>query len=346
MSFDYEFVKVWVYPILFIICGILIGIIIEKILISRLKKIEVTDKGQGWKEAIVRSLRGTLISLFTIAGIYGTIIYVPMGEALYNILPNVLKIVVILLLTVFLARIAVGLLNVYSKRSKVVLPGTSIFVNLTKILVFLIGIMILLQSFGISITPILTALGVGGLAVALALQDTLSNFFAGLQIIASKQVRPGDYVKLESLDEGFVEDITWKNTTIKALRNNLIIIPNSKLSSTIITNYHLPEKEMSIVVPVGVSYDSDLKHVETVTIEVAKELLREIEGGVPEFEPFIRYNAFADSSINFNVILRVKEFVNQYPVQHEFIKKLHERYGKEGINIPFPIRTVFMKNSK
>ena len=133
-------------------------------------------------------------------------------------------------------------------------------------------------------------MGIGGLAVALALQDTLSNLFSGLQIIASRQVRIGDYVKLNTGEEGYVTDITWRNTTIRAIPDNMIIVPNSKLASTILTNYHQPAKVMSVIVQIGVSYDSDLAKVEKITLEVAKEILREIEGGIPDFEPFIRYH--------------------------------------------------------
>jgi small-conductance mechanosensitive channel len=97
---------------------------------------------------------------------------------------------------------------------------------------------------------------------------------------------------------------------------------------------------------VGVSYDSDLEKVERVTIETPRGVMREVQGGISGSEPLLRYHTFGDSSINFTVILRISEFINQYLVKHEFIKKLHERYKKEGINIPFPTRTVYMQEEK
>ncbi|MFH1625075.1 MAG: mechanosensitive ion channel family protein, partial [Pseudomonadota bacterium] len=224
--------------------------------------------------------------------------------------------------------------------------STTIFTNLTRILIVIIGVLIVLQTLGVSITPIITALGIGGLAVALALQDTLSNLFSGFYILISRQVRVGDYVKLGTGEEGYVVDITWRNTTLRALPNNIIMVPNSKLASAITTNYNLPEKELSVRVQVGVSYDSDLEHVEKVTIEVAKGVMQDIVGDVISFEPFIRYHTFADFSINFTVIMRAKEFVDQYSMKHEFVKRLHKRYREEGIEIPFPIRTVHMKDKK
>ncbi|MBU1148046.1 MAG: mechanosensitive ion channel family protein, partial [Candidatus Omnitrophica bacterium] len=132
----------------------------------------------------------------------------------------------------------------------------------------------------------------------------------------------------------------WRTTWVRMLPNNVVVIPNKVLVSSKILNYYYPQKELAVLVQVGVHYDSDLKHVEKVTCEVAKEVMKKVQGGVPEFDPFIRYHTFADFSINFTVILRAKEFVDNYLIKHEFIKRLHERYAKEGINIPYPIRAI------
>lgn len=147
-------------------------------------------------------------------------------------------------------------------------------------------------------------------------------------------------MKLESGEDGYVEDIAWRYTTIRQLANNVTIVPNAKLASTITTNYYLPQTELAVLVQVGVSYASDLVRVEAVTVDVAREVQREVPGAVPQFEPFIRYHTFSDSSIKFSVILRGQEFVAQYLIIHEFIKRLHERYRREHITIPFPIRTL------
>jgi len=149
---------------------------------------------------------------------------------------------------------------------------------------------------------------------------------------------------LESGQEGYVMQIGWRSTRVRMLPNNILIVPNTKLVSSQITNFYLPETEMAVLVQVGVSYQSDLEKVERVTIEVAKQVLQEVEGGVKEFDPFIRYHTFSDFSINFTVILRAKEYVSKYLITHEFIKRLHRRYQQEGIEIPFPIRTVYMKS--
>jgi len=198
----------------------------------------------------------------------------------------------------------------------------------------------MMNQLGVSIAPILTALGVGGLAVALALQDTLGNLFAGIHIILSRQVHVGDYIKLDTGAEGTVADINWRNTTIRAQANNLVVIPNSKLASAIVTNFQMPEPEQSLVIPVGVAYGSDLAKVEQVTIEVARDVQRSVEGAIPEFEPFIRYHTLGESAVQLSTILRIRSFDAQFIVKHEFIRRLHDRYRAEGIEIPFPQRVV------
>lgn len=223
---------------------------------------------------------------------------------------------------------------------------SSILSLILKGAIYVVGALFIMQVLEVSIAPALTALGVGGLAVALALQDTLGNLFAGLQMLASKKLKPGDYISLEGGQEGFVEDISWRNTTMRALGNHLIIIPNSTVANTVVKNFILPDSQNSVLVAVGVAYDSDLEFVEKVTIEVAREIQKSVEGAVVDHEPFIRYNEFADSSINFNVILRSGDFTSQYVIKHQFVKALHKRYEKEGIEIPFPIRTVYLKKDK
>jgi len=342
MIADILTIKKLLLPLVFVIGGFLIGIIFEKIILREIKKISAKTKWEG-DDIFIRALHGTTTLLFTALGIYWALETTEISPEMLSFLHKALLIIVIFSVTVILSRIAVGFVNLYSRKAGGAFLSTSMFTNLTKGLVYVIGILIILQSLGISITPILTALGVGGLAVALALQDTLSNLFAGIHLIASGQIKPGHYLKLSSGEEGYVTDITWRYTTIRALPNNTIIVPNSKLASAIVTNYNIPDEEISTSVEVGVSYGSDLDKVERVTIEVAREVMKEVKGGVPEFEPVVRYSKFDDSSINFNVVLRSKEFADQYAVKHELIKRLHERYKKEGIEIPYPVRTVYIK---
>lgn len=323
--------------------SIILGAVIEKLFGYRLTK--AAEKSRSYiDDAIVGAFKGMILLWCTLAGLYFALLW-NFGYADWmNQAARVLVSIAIISVTLVGMKLTTGLISGYSHSSGGNLPSLSLFANLAKLLVFITGTLVLLQYLGISITPLLTALGVGGIAVALALQDTLSNIFAGIHILASTQIKPGDYIKLDSGAEGFVTDISWRNTSICTISNNMVLVPNSRLSTAIVTNYELPGHEMSILVNVGVSYSSDLEQVERIVIDTASELMQDGPGGVPEFEPVVRFQGFSDSSIDFIVILKTKSFTEQYMLKHEFIKKLHRRFNEENIEIPFPIRTIYLKN--
>lgn len=333
------------FALAFLVGGIILGFAVERIVFSRLRRFAKKTQWQG-DEVIIRSMRGAPILFFGILGFYSALAYLPLKPAIETLSQKALLVIIIFAVTLVIARLAAGFIKLQSSKTAGALPSASLFINLTRIVVFIIGILIILQSLGISITPLITALGIGGLAVALALQPTLSNLFAGIQIIVSKQLEVGDYVELDSGAKGYVTDISWRNTTIRELPNNLIVVPNAKLADSIVRNYNRPQKEMSVLVDVGVSYASDLEKVEQVTLDVAKKVVQKLQEGKSEYEPFLLYKQFADFSINFTVIFRVHEYVNKFKARHEFIKRLHKRYKQESIEIPFPIRTVHMKQEK
>lgn len=320
--------------------GFLIGVILERVIFAKLKKMV---KKTGWLggEIVTSCVHGMVILWCVIAGAHVALYNLPLSSTIFNFFQKCLVIITIFTVTVVVGRIAVGFIGTYSRSGEGILPAISISSHITKLVIYLIGLLVILQTLGISIAPILTALGIGGVAVALALKDTLANLFAGLQILLSKQINTGDYIKLNTDEEGYITDITWRNTTIRTLTNNLIIVPNANLASATITNFNLPEKNVRVRVQVGVSYASDLEKVEKTALTVAREIMEEM--GAPDSEPAVRYQTFGDSSVNLTVIMWAKEFADQYAMAHEFIKRLHRRFQEESIEIPFPIRTLYVK---
>ena len=262
-------------------------------------------------------------------------------------LSRIIHIVIILSVTIAVANLTGKIFRNYIQKSNLTIPTTGLTYGILKGTILIIGFLIILSVLGISITPILTALGVGGLAVALALQDTLANLFAGIHILMEKSIRVGDFIKLETGQEGYVEDITWRTTRVRTLPNNIVVIPNSKLSQSVVTNYYLPGKRMSLLIPIGVSYSSDPEKVETILVEEAKKAAGQIPGLLGDPEPFVRFiPGFGDSSLDFTLICQVQEFVDQYLVQHELRKRIFKRFKEEGIEIPFPHRTVYLREEK
>lgn len=334
--------KQFLLPMAFIVGGFVLGLILERLVLRIIRRIS-EKAGRGTYQTIKHGLRGMIALWFTIAGLYIAIRFISLSPYVESIYQRAFVVLIIFTITLVVARITAGLVDLYIRRAEGAVPSTTILGNILRIAILLTGILVILTYLDIPITPIITALGIGGFAIALAFQDTLGNLFSGLHILASRLVKPGDYVRLDSEDEGYVVDVTWRNTTVRTLTNNMVVIPNSRLASSIITNYNQPIKEMALLADIGVGYSSDLQKVEEITLEVAREVLTNVPGGVNRFEPFIRYHTFSDYRIEFTVILRVEEFVDQYLLKHEFIKRLHRRYHEEGIEIPFPIRTVVMQ---
>jgi len=308
-----------------------------------------------WAERTETKIDDIIIKAFKVPSLYWCIaigLYIGVSvselpERYIFYFSKVIHIIVIFSITIATANLSGKIFRDYVQKSELPIPTTGLVYGILKGTIFVIGFLIILTVLGISITPLITALGVGGLAVALALQDTLANLFAGIHILVEKSIRVGDFIKLETGQEGYVEDITWRTTRIRMLPNNIVVIPNSKLAQSIVTNYYLPEKRMSLLIPVSVSYSSDPEKVEKILVEEAKKAVGEVPGLLGEPEPFVRFiPGFGDSSLDFTLICQVKEFVDQYPVQHELRKRIFKRFKEEGIEIPFPHRTVYLREEK
>jgi small-conductance mechanosensitive channel len=321
------------------------GYFLRKMLFSKISA-WAKNSDTSLDDIIVTALKSPFILLSLMLGLYFSLEFSDLSEKLVAKAEKGLSILTIIAVAMVSANILSGYIKARAAKIDSHLQVTSLTENIIRITFYSVAALIILNQLGISITPILTTLGVGGLAVALALKDTLSNFFAGFNIIAAKQLKVGDFIQLESGSNGYIEDISWRSTKIKTLPGNSIIIPNAKLSEMIITNYNMPENDLAVIVPLGVHYASDLEKVERVVCEVAADVMKNIAGGVPDFEPFIRYNTFDTSSINFSVILRAQTFADQYLIKHEFMKRIHRRFDKESIVIPFPIVALNTEQEK
>ena len=336
----------WVQQVGFVLGGLLLGILTERFLVGTFHAIAKRTQST-WDDLLIQAVHRMPLVWWTAAGVWAAMRVRGFDAVAQARINQAVGIVIIGSFTVITMRLASGVITRFSARSQAGLPSTSLVSHLANLVIGTIGLFLILQNLSIEITPLITALGIGGLAVALALQDTLGNLFAGVSIIVAGQVRTNDYIRLASGEAGFVTDVKARNTTIRTFpHGNLVVIPNAVMAANIVTNYSLPELSLWIEVAVGVAYDSDLEHVERVAVEVSRQTLKEVEGRPPETEPMVRYREFGDSSINFDVLLPVSKFSQQFIIRHEFIKNLHARFNQEGIEIPFPIRTVYMRNDE
>lgn len=342
--FEYLLANPWLQRLLLLGGGLLLGMTGE-LLVRRLRRVARATRW-SWDDLLVESLRGMPLTWGALWGAWSALAVggFPVEEAGVDWAhrgQRLLEVLFLGSLVLVAMRVTGAFVRGASDRSGGAIPSPTLVTNLAQILVAILGAVLILQNQGIQITPILTALGIGGLAVALALQDTLGNLFAGVQIILGRQIRARDYVRLETGEMGMVTDVKARSTTVRTFPDgNQVIVPNSRLATSVVKNFSLPQERLWISIGVGVSYSSDLEQVERVTLAAAREVTAAIEGKPPEEEPVFRYEGFGDSSIDFQVRIRCREFTEQFLVRHEFIKRLHRRYAAEGINIPFPIRTL------
>lgn len=207
------------------------------------------------------------------------------------------------------------------------------------VVVYGIGGLIVLDTLGITISPLLGGLGITGLAVALALQPTLGNFFAGTYVLSDGALNVGDFIELSGGPSGYVVEVGWRSTKIQTVYNNLVVIPNSVLADTIVTNYQAPSNAISVLVHCGVSYDSDLKQVHDIALECSRKAVMESPAAT-DFDPIVNFNNFGDSNIDFYVFAQANDRIAGFALKSDIIKEMHARFTEEGIEINYPVRKL------
>lgn len=309
--------------------------------------LNVKEGGEGLHEHVSREVKAPFYLIIGTIGLYYAARAINL-LAPYRALIRDVFVVFGVLLGMYITRKAVNAIIVWyaardKKRLKIEKTALMSLRNLIAIFIYATGAMIILGQLGVEVTPLLASLGIGGLAIAWALQPTLSSYFAGIYIASDKTVRLGDYIELDEEQRGYVEKMTWRTVWIRTLTGNMIVVPNSKLADSTLINYSQPKQAMLLKVPVGVAYGSDLGKVEKVALRVAKRIAKETESEVEGGEPFIRYREFGNSNINFNVLFKIKKWENQYELKHEFIKALKKEFDKEKIEISYPCTNVYMR---
>jgi small-conductance mechanosensitive channel len=321
-------------------------LLIRKLLLGMLLRI-TRKTANRIDDLVVAGLRLPSLFLVIVLSTYIGIRLTDLPESWFAYATKGMHISIILAITMGLANVSGQLLAYFLKQVELPISVTSLLLAVVKAVIYVIGVLIILNYLGIPIAPLITALGVGGLAMALALQDTLSNLFAGIHIMAEQAIQVGDFIRLETGQEGFVEDISWRTTRIRMLPNNMVIVPNNKLSQSVITNYNLPEQKMVLQVPVNVSYASDPDLVESVLLEEARKAQAEVPGLLADPAPSVRFlPGFGESSLAFSLLCHIREVSDQNPVMNELNKRILKRFRQEGIEFPYPARTVYLRDER
>ncbi len=311
----------WFEGVMVVGAALLVGLAIDVVLTRLLT--HSAGPGLRTRRALAKALRGQYEVWAVLLGI---LIFKP-----FNFLPpeqlewagRLYVVAAVLSVTVFAARLAGSLIRAFLSQESVTAPSGTIFVNLARIVIWAIGITAILGALGVEIGPLMASLGVAGLAVSLGLQDTLANFFAGLQVTLSRQIQPGQFIRLSTLQEGLVTDVTWRNTTLLAPSNDLLVIPNAVIATTLVTNFTAGDEEHVEAVPFAVTYGSDLDEVRRMAVRVARAVRDEHDAAIKTFEPECTFRAFGPEGISAAVTIRVTRFQDRLPIVSDLIERLH-----------------------
>lgn len=286
-------------------------------------------------------LIGILISL------YITIEFSNLPEKYHPVLIKSIYTLFIVSVTVFFANISVAIIKHVFELKKLPTTGTTLTFIIIQVLIYLTGTLVLLSYLNIPIAPLITTLGIGGLAVGLALKDTLSNIFSGLYILIEKRVNVGDFIEIDEKKRGFVIDINWRTTVVKTLSEDFIIIPNEKLAQSIIINYSKPIDYIRTSIEIPVSYDTDIDKFEKVVMEEVELFSKEDDAIISEPKPVLRFEpGFGNSSLNFTLFVFCKDYNSTFYVKSQLRKRILKRLRKEKIEIPYNKLDVYIKEKK
>lgn len=313
-----------------------------------------TKRENPYDHILVDALRRSILYVVLLTGLNIALRELPRAKVIMPYARPFLTASFVVLLAYILTKVLKMLVRIRAEHDHNRVATVSLTRRAIEIVVYTIAGVMVLRSFGVDIAPIITALGVGGLAVALALQETLANLFAGIYITLADQIRVGDYIRISDGFEGYVRDIGWRNTTIEMQEMNAVIIPNSKLSQAIVINYNLPNETQYLPITFGVHHNTDPQLVEDVLVNMvhtfgyasseeafkAEKTDGKIRGLLFSPEPIVRFREFGEFTLNFRFFVAVSHFDLQFEARSNVMKQVYYTFKQAGIVIPMPIRAL------
>ncbi len=317
-------------PIAVLVGGLVLGLLIQRLVLPRLAKLAKRSPWQ-FDDELIEAIKWPLVLWMFLLGARIALRIQALPPKDEDTIATVLLVLGMFSVTWAIARFAAAV--VIGSVTRNGLTGASLLAAIARVVVFIIGLLVVLQQLGIKIGPIIGALGVGGLAVGLALQDTLANIFAGIRILLAHRIRAGDPIRLESGQEGKVEDIGWAQTTVRQVNGNLVLVPNNKLATSVTI---LLSPANDVTSSFTVVHGSDLSKVEQIAKNAGRETLKSVAEGDGTFDPPVRFSEFRDSGIKVSVVLRVLPGKDQAPVVSDFVRRVADALNAAGIRMPQP----------
>jgi len=322
----------------------ILAFVIEKTVlrITRKTKTDLDDK-------IVEAIRKPAIAIFIALGIYFSTISLQLSNKWNSVINKILLSAGIIILTVIAVRIISAIISVWgekwAKKTKSTVDDRllPIISKTSKVAVWMIGLIIILKTWGIDVTGIVAGLGVAGIAIGFAVKDSLANIFGGVQLILDKAIKVGDKIELDTGEIGIVQDIGLRSTKLKTYNHELILVPNGRLANAKVKNYTLPDTMSRVVVPFGVEYGTKIENVQNL---ILKKVVPKIKNALKDPAPAVEFVEMGQFSLNFKCKVWVDDYTQAYSTKLELTKRIYDELSKAGVNIPFPTQEIYLKNFK
>jgi MscS family membrane protein len=325
--------------VIFFILSKIVYVIFEKVFLGLAKKTktEIDD-------LIVEKIRNPLNFILLLIGVRLALVPLEFTTGYIATIEKLIYTLIILLVTLIVARIFDILIDNWgSKFTKITKSDLDdqllgLAHKFSKVVIYLVGILVILDYWGIAIGPFLASLGIAGLAIAFALQNTLSNIFGGIALIIDKTIRVGDVIEVDGTT-GTVMDIGLRSTKIKSFDGNSVIIPNGKLVDSKVQNRVQPNKKERVVIPFGVEYGADIEKVKKI---VMKEI-KKVPDVLDDPGPSVMFREMGDSALIFKVYFWMKTYSETFAAKDKANTLIYNALNKAKISIPFPQMDVHLK---
>ena len=297
-------------------------------------------------DIILSRINAPVYYLILLAGTAIAINFLPLPVLVKGVLSRII-VSIILIISCYLVAFFLNLfIKTYLSKAKDVI-GTirqkdliALSRKLLNFVMLILLVIFILALWGVRVTALVASLGIAGIVIGLALQTTLANIFGGIALIIDGSFKIGDFIELETGEAGEIIDVGLRSTRIKSFdEGNEIIVPNSSLMNSKIINYGRPEICLKRRIKIGVAYGSDISKVKQTLLKCAEEIEEILKDPAPQ----VYFTEMADFSLNFEVVFWINDYKRRLEVQDKFISLSYEKLQAQGIQIPFPTRTIYLE---
>ncbi len=342
---DWTFFGFTLYKILIALGIIIASYIIGKILYYLFKTVgrRLTAKTKtDLDDVLIDIIEEPIVAIVFLAGVYFALAYLGIKN---GILEGILKAATIAII----AWAGIRFVDTFVK--KILIPLTAktkssfddqmvpLFSKGAKAVIIILSLVMVLDSVGFDVTALLAGIGIGGIAIAFAAQETISNVFGGISLILDKTFKVGDKIRLDSGEVGLVDEVGLRSTRVRTFANEVIIIPNSTMANSKIINYAQPNALGRGEVKFGVVYGSNPEKVQKIVLEIIKKHSKVSK----EKEPTVEFLSMGDFSLNFSAKFWLDDYAEIWGTEREMTSLIYNGLNKNKIGIPFPTHTIYMK---